>query len=81
MGLESLSPLAVLGRGYAIAFNEMGAIVKRAADVAEGDRLRVRVDDGEIGCKVTDGGTATSDPLRQESPRDQDYQRTGKSLE
>jgi exodeoxyribonuclease VII large subunit len=69
MGLESLSPLAVLGRGYAIAFNEMGAIVKRAADVAEGDRLRVRVDEGEIGCRVINGGAAPGDPRRQESPR------------
>src|SRR5262249_5316067 len=53
-GLESLSPLAVLGRGYAIAFNENDEVIKRAADVAEGDRLRVRVNDGEIHCRVQD---------------------------
>ena len=52
-GLESLSPLAVLGRGYAIAFNERGGVIKRAADVSEGDRLKVRVSEGDIPCTVT----------------------------
>ena len=52
-GLESLSPLAVLGRGYAIAFNESGGIIKRSADVSPGDRLRVRVNEGDIACRVT----------------------------
>jgi len=42
--LESLSPLAVLGRGYALVRRESdGAIVRGVADVAEGDRLSVRL--------------------------------------
>jgi len=53
-GLESLSPLAVLGRGYAIAFNESGGIIKRPTDVSEGDRLKVRVSEGDIACRVID---------------------------
>jgi exodeoxyribonuclease VII large subunit len=48
--LNSLSPLAVLGRGYAIAFDARGRVIKRAADVGRGDRLRVRVDEGDIDC-------------------------------
>jgi exodeoxyribonuclease VII large subunit len=48
--LQSLSPLAVLSRGYAIAFDEKGRIIKRADDVGKGDRVRVRVADGEIDC-------------------------------
>ena len=48
--LNSLSPLAVLGRGYAIAFDGHGKVIKRAADVASGDRLRVRVNEGDIDC-------------------------------
>src|SRR5262249_50232067 len=52
-GLESLSPLAVLGRGYAIAFNERGGVIKPAGDVSEGDRLKVRVSEGDIPCTVT----------------------------
>jgi exodeoxyribonuclease VII large subunit len=51
--LHSLSPLAVLGRGYAIAFDARGRIVKRAGDIAPGERLRVRVSDGEMECEKT----------------------------
>jgi exodeoxyribonuclease VII large subunit len=54
--LESLSPLAVLARGYAIAFNEKREVIKRAADVRSGDMLRVRVHEGEIGCRVIESG-------------------------
>ena len=50
--LESMSPLAVLSRGYAIAFNKQGAIVKRTAMVKSRDELRVRVSDGDIKCTV-----------------------------
>jgi exodeoxyribonuclease VII large subunit len=48
--LDSLSPLAVLSRGYAIAFDDAGRVIKRAADVRSGDRLRIRVADGELDC-------------------------------
>ena len=49
--LESLSPLAVLARGYAIAFDKSGRIIKRAAEVNKGERIRVRVADGEMECE------------------------------
>jgi exodeoxyribonuclease VII large subunit len=45
-----MSPLAVLGRGYAIAFDRPGRVIKRADDVKSGEALRVRVDDGEMDC-------------------------------
>jgi exodeoxyribonuclease VII large subunit len=48
--LDALSPLAVLGRGYAIAFDSEGRIVKRSADVSRGSRLRVRLGEGEVEC-------------------------------
>ena len=48
--LDSLSPLAVLGRGYAIAFDSQGRVIKRDVDVGSGDRVRVRVSEGEIDC-------------------------------
>ena len=48
--LDSLSPLAVLGRGYAIAFDSQGRVIKRDLDVSSGDRVRVRVSEGEIDC-------------------------------
>ena len=43
--LRALSPLAVLGRGYAIVWAG-DRVVRREADVAPGDRLRTRVADG-----------------------------------
>jgi exodeoxyribonuclease VII large subunit len=48
--LHSLSPLAVLGRGYAIAFDSQGRIIKRPDDVPSGGHIRVRVADGEMDC-------------------------------
>ena len=42
--LESVSPLAVLGRGYALAFRESdGALLRGAGDVAVGESLRLRL--------------------------------------
>ncbi|MEN8162178.1 MAG: exodeoxyribonuclease VII large subunit, partial [Myxococcota bacterium] len=46
--LDALSPLAVLGRGYAIAHAADGHVLHRAAEVAPGDALRVRLHEGEI---------------------------------
>jgi exodeoxyribonuclease VII large subunit len=52
--LDALSPLAVLGRGYALARRESdGRIVRAAADVALGDRIELRLASGQIGAEVT----------------------------
>jgi exodeoxyribonuclease VII large subunit len=48
--LESLSPLGVLARGYAIAFDSQGSVIKRPDDVGSGERVRVRVSEGELDC-------------------------------
>jgi exodeoxyribonuclease VII large subunit len=48
--LDSLSPLGVLARGYAIAFDTKGRVIKHAADIASGDQVRVRVSEGEMDC-------------------------------
>lgn len=50
--LHDLSPLAVIGRGYAIARGESGAVVKSVDAVAEGEVLDVSVSDGSIRCRV-----------------------------
>lgn len=52
---EAMSPLAVLGRGYAVCQDQAGGVVRDADQVSPGDRLRVRVAHGEIGCEVVDG--------------------------
>ncbi|HLG14971.1 MAG TPA: exodeoxyribonuclease VII large subunit [Blastocatellia bacterium] len=49
--LQSLSPLGVLARGYAIAFDGQGRIIKRADAVPTGERVRVRVAEGEMECE------------------------------
>jgi len=46
--LDALSPLAVLSRGYAIVWNERHAIVRDAAEVHVGERLRIRLFKGQL---------------------------------
>jgi len=54
--LENLSPLAVLGRGYAVCWNgDRTAIVRSANTVTAGDRVHVTLADGEINCRVENG--------------------------
>ncbi|MFQ5697827.1 MAG: exodeoxyribonuclease VII large subunit [Myxococcota bacterium] len=51
--LQALSPLAVLGRGYAIARREAdGAILVRAAQVEPGESIRLRLARGELRARV-----------------------------
>ena len=50
--LESLSPLAVLTRGYAAAFTEEGHVISSVEGVSVGDEVDVRVADGVMGCQV-----------------------------
>ena len=53
--LLALSPLAVLGRGYAVVTKNK-KVVSSTAQVREGDALRVRVQDGEFDARVTGNG-------------------------
>ena len=46
--LETLSPLAILDRGYALVFDASGQLVKDAAQVKRGDEIKARVARGEI---------------------------------
>jgi len=51
--LESLSPLAVLGRGYAVAWNaDRTRALREASEVQPGDRIRVTLSNGELDCDV-----------------------------
>jgi exodeoxyribonuclease VII large subunit len=47
--LESVSPLAVLQRGYAVVSDVTGRPLTSAAAVRPGNRLRLRFADGEVG--------------------------------
>jgi exodeoxyribonuclease VII large subunit len=50
--LDSVSPLATLARGYAIVQGQDGYIIHSVDDVAAGDRLTIRVSDGDFGAKA-----------------------------
>lgn len=53
--LHALSPLAVLGRGYAVCWNEdRTGIIRSTRSVAPGDGVRVTLADGEMRCTVTE---------------------------
>ncbi len=52
--LESLSPLAVLGRGYAVCWDaERTHVIRRGAEAPAGSRVRVTLHEGELVCEVT----------------------------
>ena len=50
--LDALSPLAVLGRGYAVARNEQGTILKSWQDVTAGQTVRVTLGEGGFSARV-----------------------------
>lgn len=50
--LDAMSPLKVLGRGYAIATDKGGNLVRSVNNVKNGDKLRLCVSDGVIKCSV-----------------------------
>ena len=53
--LDAMSPLKVLTRGYAVASDDTGRIIRSAGDVRPGDPITVRVSDGTIRANVTEG--------------------------
>jgi len=55
--LDAMSPLKVLTRGYAVASDADGNIIRSAGQVTPGDRIRVRVSDGTITANVLEGKT------------------------
>jgi len=50
--LDALSPLKVLGRGYAVAWDADGRVLKSAADVSVGDRIDIALGSGKLDCVV-----------------------------
>ena len=59
--LEAMSPLAVLGRGYAVAWNaDRTRVLRAASDVATGDAVRVTLAKGELQCQVRGRSVTTA---------------------
>lgn len=50
--LDALSPLKVLGRGYAIARSEEGIVITSTQQVEVGDTLDLRLREGSLACRV-----------------------------
>lgn len=50
--LDAMSPLKVLGRGYAIAANDKGQLVRSVSNIKPDDKIRLSVSDGVIKCRV-----------------------------
>jgi exodeoxyribonuclease VII large subunit len=50
--LDALSPLAVLKRGYALAQDEKGNLLRSAHGVSAGDAVRLQLSEGLLYCRV-----------------------------
>jgi exodeoxyribonuclease VII large subunit len=65
--LDSLSPLAVLARGYAVAWNaDKTRVLRDASQTSVGERVRVTLSKGELDCEVRSTPDST-----QRTPRTQ----------
>ena len=51
--LHALSPLAVLGRGYAITLSRDGEVLRRAVEAEVGQPLRIRLSEGALDVEVS----------------------------
>lgn len=49
--MESISPLAILKRGYSLVYDEKGAILTSATNISENQLLKIKLHDGEIKVK------------------------------
>ncbi len=63
--LQSLSPLAVLDRGYALVLNAEGSLIRSATQLTPGDPLTTRLSDGSFTSRVE--ATAPNRPARRKS--------------
>jgi exodeoxyribonuclease VII large subunit len=52
--LDTMSPLAVMKRGYSITQKRSGEIVRDAASVKTGDEIDIRLEKGSLKAEVTE---------------------------
>ena len=57
--LDALSPLKVLGRGYAIAQKGDGSVIASVRDACPGESFSLRLSDGQVDCVVQKKEDAT----------------------
>jgi exodeoxyribonuclease VII large subunit len=63
--LRSLSPLAVLERGYALVTDAEGKLIRSAAQVTAGKMVKTRLGDGDFTSRVEDVTNATQKQRRR----------------
>ena len=66
--LHSLSPLAVLDRGYALVLDEAGSLIRSTAQLNAGDKLTTRLADGSFTSRVESTAPANK-PAKRASRR------------
>lgn len=54
--LNLLSPLAILGRGYSLTYTEDGTLLRSAEDTEVDDKIRIRLGEGSLHCRVLEKG-------------------------
>ena len=50
--LQTLSPIAVLGRGYSLTWSAQGKLLRDAGEASPGDALKVMLHKGALNCRV-----------------------------
>jgi exodeoxyribonuclease VII large subunit len=50
--LQALSPLSALARGYSVALDQDGHVLRTTADFRALNQFKLRVSDGSIDCSV-----------------------------
>ena len=63
--LHSLSPIAVLDRGYALVLDANGILIRSAAQVHSGDQLTTRLADGSLTSRVESTSSKKSGKRKQ----------------
>jgi exodeoxyribonuclease VII large subunit len=66
--LDALSPLAVLQRGFAVAQDEQGRVLRLPADLPAGCRFRLRLAGGTIAAESHGAAPAPAAPAPEETP-------------
>ncbi|HXN56180.1 MAG TPA: exodeoxyribonuclease VII large subunit [Myxococcales bacterium] len=66
--LDALSPLRVLARGYAVAFDRRGHALRSAAEASVGDRVTIRLGEGQLAAQVVAALPPADGPPLDEAP-------------
>ncbi len=53
--VEALSPLSTLRRGYSVALDDDGRVLRSTGEFRPGEAFRLQVADGQVACRVEEG--------------------------